>query len=174
MKNRELKREDEILIQSYLMMRLLNELVNQNFVQSEYFKNLKFTNDNTKNFISEIGLDNQGSRMIMLYILLVLPRELIFKKYESEFNELDEKLNEIKLNKTISTYKYDSKCINMTRRMRNALAHGKLTFEKEYFTFYDFNPKNEQEYCKIFFKNEDFPFLLESLNRIFNKYLENL
>jgi hypothetical protein len=74
-----ISQKDNLLLQSYYSVSFLVELVNNNFLGTKCFDEMKFGASWIKEGIKEIGIDNQGSLMMSLYAMLVIPRELIFE-----------------------------------------------------------------------------------------------
>lgn len=89
--------EDNLLIQSYITVSFLLELKNLDFLNSDYYKNAEFQDKYVQESITTIGIDNQGSMLMALYAMLVIPKEKIKSRFESEFDKLNEVVNTIKM-----------------------------------------------------------------------------
>ena len=167
----ELNQKENLILQSYLNCILLTALKNNNFLESEYFNQLKL-DDSIKTCLKQIDLDNQGMSLMHLYSMLVLPRERIFNDYKNEFNKLDSFIDDIK-DFVETSYKQDKCKIKYSYHIRNAVAHGRVKFKpKEYVEFRD--KKNKHETCTIRIKLKDFGSVFEYLKNIFNKYIEDI
>ena len=149
--------EESLLLQCLSITSLLAELSNNNFLDSHYFKGLTFANENCKIILKESGLGNPATMQIMLYALLIVPKEILSKAtyidlektYLTRINQLVYSLIE---KTTFSTYKNEEKIedINYFRHIRNAVAHSKCNYfsenQKNYVIFKD-NMKSMQ--CSI-------------------------
>ena len=68
---------------------LFAELINNDFLESTFFDNMNFSLPGIKKSIkNDIGLSNQGMVLISLYVLLVIPRQLIGDKFNEEYKEI--------------------------------------------------------------------------------------
>lgn len=120
--------QDNLLLQSYYTVSLLAELCNNNFLESDFFSKMSFGNPEIKRALKdEIKIDNQGCAMMALYSMLVLPREIVQKSYESEYEVIRQFL-EIHATNTRTTYKKDKAKICFIGHFRNAVAHAKVEF----------------------------------------------
>lgn len=164
--------EADIVIQSYLTMRLWNELMNNQFLESEYFNNLKFSNDSVKFYVSGLGMGNQGARMMMLYLMTVIPYELVSKNMPNDVKALNIELGRLLAEHSRSNYSYDCDCIQYFRRIRNAISHGEVSFTSNGMNLKD-SDKNGNE-SKILIPNDLFPKVLRKFSDFFDKYIENL
>lgn len=125
-----LQNDDDLLIQVFISIEMMRSLFLSKFSESEYFENLEFKDPYIKTLIKQSGVGNKGYVLLTLYSLLVIPKELFSDKYEEtsiEFNEIAEKLFHFKE----SNYPEDSRGINYLRHMRNAISHGKISFQDE-------------------------------------------
>jgi len=120
--------EDNLLIQSYITTSFLVELKNNNFLSSDYFKNLSFGDRSVKEILPQIGIDNQGALLMSLYSMLVIPKQLISDKFPTEFDDLNKKIGILKSSEQ-STYKSDKIKIDYIRHIRNAVAHARVSFQ---------------------------------------------
>jgi hypothetical protein len=168
----EYTQEENLLIQSYFTTAFLTELHNRNFLTSEYYKNANFEDNFVKENLPSIGIVNQGTLLIFLYTMLVLPKQLIENDFPIEFAELNNKIDQIK-SEANSTYRNDSETIDYIRHMRNAVAHARLTFiPNQAVTFTDENNRGEK--CTITIPLNKVGFFLTELQKVFMKYIEKL
>jgi hypothetical protein len=82
-------RQEDLILQSYFTVSLLVELGKNQFFSSDYFKSMSFGSPDIKKFLEKNGVDNQGSAIMSLYAMLVVPCELIKDNYEDEFSEMN-------------------------------------------------------------------------------------
>jgi len=135
--------EDNLLFQSYFTFVLLVELQNNKFLESQSFAALKFGSPWIKEELQNIGVGNQGCALIALYVMLVIPRELIAEKYPDEYEDIRAFLESHTQN-TRSTYKSDKMQIDFLYHIRNAVAHARVSFRRnEVIVFTDSNKKGE-------------------------------
>lgn len=165
--------DDNLLIQSYLTTSFLIELRNNNFLSSDYFKNLPFEDTNVKQLLPRIGIDNQGALLMCLYSLLVIPKQLLSDKFPSEFVNLNRRIDIIK-SSAESTYDYDKSNIEYIRHIRNAVAHSRVSFQpNQDVTFCDIDKKNKAK-CTITIPLDKVGILLTHLQNIFILYYNSL
>ncbi|MDL1988977.1 MAG: hypothetical protein LWX08_15305 [Deltaproteobacteria bacterium] len=168
----EYTQDDNLLIQCYFTTAFLTELKNNNFLDSEYYKNANFEDNFVKKNLPKVGIDNQGTLLIFLYTMLVVPKQLIGQDFPNEFAELNIKVDQIKSDIN-STYLQDSEKIDYIRHIRNAVAHARLTFiPNEAVTFTDEN--NRREKCTITIPLNNVGLFLTELQKVFMKYIEKL
>ena len=72
-----INQEMSLLLQCLASTSLLAELSNSNFMKSEYFNLLKFDNEGIKNILIESGIGNPAAMQMMLYALLIIPKETL-------------------------------------------------------------------------------------------------
>lgn len=175
-------KEESLLLQCLATTSLLGELSNADFFQSEYFEELAFANEDCKNILKLSGIGNPATMQMMLYALLVVPSELIFKKkvYETMDNICENVNQFIKLlvvNET-TTYAYtravDVTAINYMHHLRNSVAHSQLLFETEnrinYVTFTDRNPNNDSVFCSFKMETQKVGLILMELQKVIMEY----
>ena len=63
---------NNLLIQSYFTTALLVELRNAKFLDSDYYKNARFEDKFVHENLPKVGIDNQGTLLMVLYTLLVV------------------------------------------------------------------------------------------------------
>jgi hypothetical protein len=124
-----LTQEQDIMFQSYFTACLLVELYNNKFLESDYFQNMTFGAPQTKDALRSIGMDNRGCAMIMLYAMLVIPREVenVKQAYSSKYDEIQTFLTMYTKN-TETNYKSDKPLIQYLRHIRNAVSHAHVEF----------------------------------------------
>ena len=122
-----LTQKDNLLFQSYFTFVLLAELRNSDFLKSEFFREMDFGSPWIKEELTKIGIDNQGCALIALYVMLVIPRELIFDNCSNEYDGIRVFLESHTQN-TSTTYRRDSPTIDFLRHVRNSVAHARVSF----------------------------------------------
>jgi hypothetical protein len=162
------------LLLGYMTIEFLIELQRLNFLESDYYKNLKFSDKYVHEHLPAYRLDNQGSLLITLYALLVIPKHHLENKYPAEFSEVNKYIDSIKT-KATSNYKSDKNGINYLRHIRNAVSHPNVDFvSRETITFTD---KNDQkgEVCVIVLPAIRMGNVLTALQqKIFGKLIDDL
>jgi hypothetical protein len=122
-----LTQEDNLLIQSFYSTVLLTELKNNNFLNSDFFNNMIFGSPQIKGELKKIGVDNQGCALMILYAMIIVPKELFWEKFPKEKQLIEDFLQNNTVN-TVTTYKDDSPKIDFLRHVRNAVAHARISF----------------------------------------------
>jgi len=105
---------DNLLIQSYFTVAFLAELSESNFLESDYYRNLKFKDSFVHKHLPDVGLGNRVCLLIMLYALLVVPKQLLEDTFPDEFQALDKRIDQLK-ERAESTYNADRDGINYLR-----------------------------------------------------------
>lgn len=164
--------EDNLLIQSYFTTAFLIELKNNNFLNSDYFKNLPFEDKFVKASLPTVGIDNQGTLLMMLYTMLVVPKQLLEKEFPNEFKELNRIVDKLK-SCAVSTYQKDSIEIDYIWHIRNAVAHARVGFILNVSVKFS-DENNRGEKCEITFPLSNIGLFLTELQKIFMKYVETL
>ena len=153
--------EENLVIQSFIIGKLLLDLKSQNFLQSSYFK--ENFNDYFSKLLEETTLDSQGNVIALFYLFLVVPKELFKNKLKSEYVNInswikkliDEKQFLLKTNYIDSDY---------LKHMRNSIAHVRIKFVGgDSITFIDMD-KYKGKNCKFELKIP-----LSHINIILNK-----
>lgn len=119
--------EENLLFQSYFTVCLFAELTNNQFTRSEYFDSLPFTDQFVKTQLTTIGVDNQGSLLMCLYAMLVIPKQLLEQRHADEFEKIRECL-EANCTNTSTTYSRDTPTVDYLRHIRNSVAHARVSF----------------------------------------------
>ena len=167
-----LTQNDNLLIQSYFTVSFLMELKGLDFLNSDYYKSAEFEDKYIQNNMHTIGIDNQGSMLMALYAMLVVPKQLIEHQFPNEFNDLNKVIDTIKSDAK-STYKKDLVSTDYVRHIRNAVAHAKVSFvPNTEVVFLDENNKGEQ--CTITIPLAKFGIFATALQKVFFKYIETL
>jgi hypothetical protein len=168
----QLTQDDNLLIQTYMTTAFVLELKNNDFLNSEYYKNVQFQDEFVKKSFPTIGIDNQGMLLITLYTMLVIPKQLLSENYPTEFAELNNTIENLKSNAE-STYSSDNSGIDFIRHIRNSVAHAKVEFSQTFsVTFKDEN--NKGEYCNITIPLSKIGLFITELQKVFMKYVESL
>ena len=168
----EYTQEDNLLIQSYFTTAFLVELKNKDFLNSDYYKNISFEDSFVKESLPKVGIDNQGTLLMMLYTMLVVPKQLLEKDFPVEFEALNGKVDELK-SEAVSTYRKDSDGIDFIRHIRNSVAHARVEFIPNVSVkFTDEN--NGGEKCEITIPLLKIVLFLTELQKVFMKYIETL
>lgn len=168
----EYTQEDNLLIQSYISIAFLLELRNNDFLNSDYFKNIPFEDKFVKASLPTVGIDNQGTLLIVLYTMLVVPKQLLEKDFPVEFEALNGIVDKLKSN-AISTYRKESVKIDFIRHIRNAVAHARVEFNPNVSVkFSDENRGGEK--CEITIPLTNIGLFLTELQKVFMKYIETL
>ncbi|MBD2362703.1 hypothetical protein H6G36_16180 [Anabaena minutissima FACHB-250] len=132
--------EDNLIFQTYYTVLLLKELGEVKFEDSSQFDDLNLSSQ-IKQSLKDIGIQNQGSAIMVLYAMLVVPKEIIAQEFKEEYEKINEFLRtEVTLHQT--TYeKEDENNLNsicFIRHVRNSVAHAKISFTPGVsVTFYD-------------------------------------
>lgn len=135
---------DNLILQSYYSVSLLAELRNNDFLGSEYFEEMKFGTPWIKDGIKSIGVDNQGSLLMSLYAMLVIPRELMFAQYSKKVVDIQNFLRK-KCIITKNDYQSQIENIDLLRHIRNSVSHAKVAFiPNQLVTFTDKNPRSNK------------------------------
>ena len=167
---------DSLLFQSLTMCRLLFELHQKNFLESDFYNERCFQNDNgvSKKILSlSGGIGNPATLQTMLYLLLVCPRESLDDK---EKNKLDNAINDYfkKLDPLCYSthYRSDKTAVDFSRHLRNAIAHSSCEYPAAgKMIFKDINPKNKRETFEIKIDSYKVEQLLELLQKLIIEFL---
>ena len=148
-----ISQEESLLLQCLATTSLLGELSNANFLESDYYKQLSFSNKNIKNILTQFGLRNPATMQMMLYAL-------VSTLIETE---------------TMSTYDNEDSCekIDYFRHIRNAVAHSKCNYfsdrGKNFVIFSDSN-NNGSKVCSIKMECYKVGIILMELQRLIMEY----
>lgn len=78
-----LSQDENLILQELISVSFIAELHKNNFLESDFFKNMHFDNPSIKCFIKKIKIDNQGMLLIFLYSLLLTPKEKIYNEFKN-------------------------------------------------------------------------------------------
>ena len=163
---------ENIILQSYLTVALLIELNNNRFLDSDYFEKMNFGNPSLKPLLQQVGVDNQGSLLMVLYAMLCLPKEKIFDVYKAAFNGIDTEIAK-RATTTKTSYQKDSPHVNYARHIRNAVAHGNVEFSGSAVIFSDKDEK-KGEYFTTEIPLDQIGTILMELQKLTNKYVDDI
>lgn len=167
---RNLTEKESMLCQIIATTSLIIELINNDFLKSEYYRKLNWSGPEIniqyiKKILAASGLSNPAMMQMCLYALLVIPRELL-----DEHSEIAEAFNE-ETKKHICSYisKYRSEenkeKSDYYRHIRNAVAHSRCEYTIKngicYVTFND--QKGENQTWSVTMKTADVGMLLHIL-----------
>ncbi|WP_312072117.1 HEPN family nuclease [Anaerotignum propionicum] len=166
--------EENLIFQSYSIIKFLFELNSKNFTNSDYYKD-EFTNPNDlfKYYIDNVGIINQGTIIFALYSMLVLTKELLFDSLKMEFSDFNLFLLNESSSSCHSTYKSDKKEVNVIRHIRNAVAHGKISICKNGSIMFVDKNNNEEFHIELSFDTLE-KFINELQNLISKIYMKKL
>jgi hypothetical protein len=184
-----------LIILSHFTVQLLVELHKHKFLESDYFKNMNFSDKFVQQHLPKYGIDNQGTLVMMLYAMLVLPKELwgtVNNENDSVNNKNDNendyfvngKLNKKRVNKELLNIvsKENIQCDNnyypddLLTHIRNAVAHGRVRItpnESIHFIDENNNLKNKKS-CTITISLKDIGKVFEILHNVFAEYIKYL
>jgi len=126
-----MSQEENLLFQSYYTVCFLIELRNNAFTNSDYYDSITFADPIVKEVIRNLGVDNQGSLLMSLYAMLVIPKQLVEKLHSDEFDKIQKFLHANTTNTTTKNYNYDQPTIDYLRHIRNAVAHARVSFRPD-------------------------------------------
>ena len=130
---------DNLILQAYYTTNLIVELKNNKFLKSDFFQGMTFGQPAIKEELKIVDVDNQGSALMALYAMLVIPKEILKEQYSAEYAALNEFLQLVVTN-TVTNYPHDSPSINFVHHIRNSVAHARVEFvENDYVLFRDKN-----------------------------------
>ena len=166
---------ENLIIQTYMNFIWLLEMHTLNFVKSDAYKQLNFSDKFTQNCIAERGVINQGIIPVAFYVMLVIPRETIFDEYQEKYDEINLYIAQILNPQVETTYNSDKDRIDYLRHIRNAVSHMnfEMTAEVDFVVFKDENPrKGEKFICKL--SNSDLEKIIENLSVVHKDYIERI
>lgn len=173
--------EDNLLIQSYFTTAFLYELQNLDFLNSEYYKDADFQDKYVQEHLPSIGIGNRGALLMTLYSLLIVPKELIEKKYRKEFSNLNIFVDTIKSD-VKTNYEKDKNSVDYIRHIRNSVAHANVEFTSQNeVVFLDHNKYYDQkkksliiEDCSITIPLVEIDLFMNQLKKIFAEHIDKL
>lgn len=148
------KNIETILSQALTMTTLIYELHKSNFLKSDFFKNNCFKEDNDNNskfkeILNKYGIGNTATLQIFLYILLVMPKEILNDKQFQ--NKLNKKMKTLNFSIETSYPNENKENVNLYKRIRNAVAHSRCFYTTENnINYVEFKDKLTDENKKVF------------------------
>lgn len=139
-----LSEEDNLIIQPFIIGNLLLELKGKDFLNSKYFT--ENFNDYFAEVLKKMTLDSQGIVIMLFYSFLVIPYEKLKSDVKTEYEKINNKIDEAIENKIFSIKNnYSDK--DYLRHMRNSIAHVRFKFVSETsLTFIDKNDKKNYNF----------------------------
>lgn len=166
---------ENLIIQTYMNFIWLHEIHSLEFVKTNEYKTLKFSDKFTQDTIAERGVINQGYIPIALYSMLVIPKETIFNEYIDEYKDINTYIASILKPQTNSTYKSDKKSIDYLKHLRNSVSHAKfnMTEYDGFVIFMDENSRTGEKFeCKL--SNLHIGAIVEQLSLVHKKYIQKI
>lgn len=151
-----------------------------NFLESDEFKNKYFKGSDAWNtqILKQVGIGNLSVMLMILYALIVLPKEQLNNEHSDYLSILDDAIDiscshyviDIETNYN-GEKNSDLHTINFHDHMRNAISHGrsKLT-NKDKIIFTDKIP-NTNIQCKLKFYRQDIGLVVEDISKNLTQYL---
>lgn len=167
----ELTQEENLLIQAYMTTGFLAELNNNDFLNSDYYKDMNFQDKYIKDHLPTIGIDNRGSLIMFLYTMLVIPKELLTNLFSDDFNNLNNIIEEIE-SESLSNYNSDKNGIDYIRHIRNSIAHARVEFISHKLVI--FKDTNNNSECIIKIPLSKIGLFLTELQKIYCKYIKQI
>lgn len=161
-------------MQSALTAILLRDLSKDNdaFISSDFYSNMPSDFPSVKAFFRQDGngIGNQGTMLMELYALLVIPKELIGNQYQQDYALIDLFISNLARN-MIDTYPAKNQYI---RHFRNSVSHARVEFDDtgKNVTFND-TDNNNHSFTATFDVNEIETILLKLLE-IHIKYIADI
>lgn len=179
---------ENLLIHSYFALTWWSESINSNFFQSDYFKEMHFTDDYVKKQLSKPNIAAGSLIMPSLYVCLLLTKETIEENYDKEFAHIDNifshhaegELNKVEILKNTHPFYLkeknhkSSKPISYTRHLRNAVSHNRLKITKTSIEYQDVYPKDESKEISIRVNKEVLIEVVRELQLILMKHVQYL
>ena len=167
---------DSFILQALATTSLLAELSNNDYLNTEHFKNLKFENESFKKILEISSIGNPACLQMFLYALLVIPKEMEEKSpVKLQLANLNSEIDKLKIS-LISTYAKEQN-FNYIKHMRNALSHANCFFStisgNTTVTFKDYNTRNKKEYCEITISTFNVGTILMSIQKILLSYFKD-
>lgn len=168
-----LSQDENIILQSYLAVSLLAELTNNRFLESDCFSKMNFGNPSLKPLLCQVGVDNQGCLLMVLYAMLCIPKETIFSMYKGEFDKINTEIAKYAIS-THTTYGRDANGkIDYVRHIGNAVAHVKVKFVGTSIQFADEDRKSHERFVTQIPLSKVGAILME-LQKLTYKYVDDI
>lgn len=170
-----------IFCQALAMTTLLAELNNKDFLRSDYYKNLKFegNEENYREILESFGLGNPATMQMYLYLLLVMPKELLDPTYiETSKKQINELFIQL-IDNVDTTYKREDRddiaTIDFYNHIRNSIAHSNCRYriinDKRYVEFCDMIPPGDTQHCEILIETGNVGIIITKLAVLLMDYL---
>lgn len=161
---KKMSQEDKAIVESYLTACFLITLIENKFETSSHFDKLEFSNPSIKGAIKKMTLMNSGILMSILHCLLVVPRSLVRREFEEEFQLLNDKL----LSEVTIIKRYDESSIDLLYHIRNSVAHARFTVSHDGYNFQDKKrAKKKTKHFECFVPNHVINIVIGDLQEIF-------
>lgn len=171
--------EESFFLQCLSTTALLAELDNNNFLQSDYFNKLNFQNESFKTVMKISGLGNPATMQMMLYALLVIPKEILSISNYSKLKSYAKRINPLVFSlieqDSHSTYKGEQskEKIDYFRHIRNAVAHSKCDYSSNgHKNYVIFNDKSCSQHCYIKIECCKVGLILMELQKLLLEYFD--
>lgn len=177
----EITENESMFLQGLAITSLPAELSNNSFLESEYYKKLNFSNDTFKEILNLSGIGNPATMQMFLYILIVLPKEIL-KDFDNTFeNKCKVEVNNLCIDlvedTTNTTYsgENDISSIDYYHHIRNAVSHATCYYKQingiSYVTFKDTHIKDISQYCEITIQTSKVGSIFEKLQLLMMQYI---
>ncbi|MGL5599003.1 MAG: HEPN family nuclease [Aeromonas sp.] len=173
-------REENQIIQTYISFKFLYELHSSGFVNSPEFKKLHFNDSYVQEQVSKNGIFTQGMIPPILYMLLVMPKEMLSDQLKNDYDCINKKVSAMSLS-TTTTYLSDKKGVDYLRHLRNAVSHMNVEYISDNNVFKDSrmtkskkNRKPRKEEFEVKISNVQLGTIVGMLDKVFIKYIENI
>lgn len=179
--SRKITPEKSLFLQSLATTSLLAELQNNDFINSEYFSNLKFDNNSFKQILVTSGIGNPACMQMMIYALLIIPKEILTEEVYSEINskfiDINKKIDGMVEEGSSTNYKSDQSLteyrMDYLRHIRNAVSHARCEYKsdnnKNFVTFKDISTTGN-ECCEIKIECQKVGLILMELQKLMIDY----
>ncbi len=176
--NISISKEDSLILQSWSSASMIGHLSNTGFLKSNIYLNLPLS-ALQRWTIDHSGIGNPAMMQMMLYALLVIPKEILsadvkeYHRIEHTFNIYASYLAE---EGTVSTYKNEQilENINYYKHIRNSVSHSRCEYygsDPEFFVHFLDNNQFSGEECHIRIRCDNVGKLLDELSKIMELYL---
>lgn len=165
---------ENLIIQTYMNFIWLHEMHCLEFVKTEEYKQLNFSDKFTQNTIGERGVINQGTIPVALYSMLVIPKETIFNEYMDSYDHINTYIANKLKPKIKTNYKSDKITVDYLRHLRNSVSHVRfdMTSENDFVIFNDENRFGEEFECKL--SNSDLGEIIQQLSLVHQAYIQKI
>ena len=177
---------ESIFFQALSTTILILRLDGDGFLNSDYYKKIDNLDVFVKDVLAQSGLGNPATLQMFLYVLLVMPKEIMEKEgpgtenlWKNEINAYISNFRDICVS---STYSWEDQSnlstIDFYGHIRNAVSHSRCSYSTEkntcYVTFFDQNNKKVPEKCSIKMSTGDVGLVLGKLQDLMLTYLKGL